>query len=277
MDAKIGCLWFKAHRQYQAATKLLIRRRGRKENGVQLLFVISAFVIFLTLERTTGPWTFLARRWLRLFPAMLMASFLLFALSFLIVFSPEGPLSAMDLLPGLLFVAPWNIATLSGLDLQSVDGAFWFTYVEAIFYAIVFRSFYLLRDIGGYLVQALFLLWLMAERGGRAEYGIGVLSSALARLEAGYFGWFAVGICAFKYFETGDRRNVLAILSFALAASIGFSLKTRVVTDTFLALAAAAAFLLPLHFHAFKCFSPIQLFFFLDICRTRSTSFTRTL
>ena len=40
--------------------------------GVELFFMISGFVIYMTLEKCRSFGEFLYRRWLRLFPAMLL-------------------------------------------------------------------------------------------------------------------------------------------------------------------------------------------------------------
>lgn len=42
--------------------------------GVQLFFLISGFVILMSLEACNDVASFVARRWLRLFPAMLICS-----------------------------------------------------------------------------------------------------------------------------------------------------------------------------------------------------------
>jgi len=47
--------------------------------GVQLFFIISGFVILMTLEKCSTLFDFGVRRWLRLFPAMLFASVLIFS------------------------------------------------------------------------------------------------------------------------------------------------------------------------------------------------------
>ncbi len=46
--------------------------------GVQLFFMISGFVIFMTLEKCRNFQEFICRRWLRLFPAMLMCSLIIY-------------------------------------------------------------------------------------------------------------------------------------------------------------------------------------------------------
>ena len=47
--------------------------------GVELFFLISGFVIFMTLDKTASFGVFLYKRWVRLFPAMLLASALIVA------------------------------------------------------------------------------------------------------------------------------------------------------------------------------------------------------
>jgi len=42
--------------------------------GVQLFFMISGFVILMSLEKTEGFFHFIYKRWIRLFPALLIAS-----------------------------------------------------------------------------------------------------------------------------------------------------------------------------------------------------------
>jgi peptidoglycan/LPS O-acetylase OafA/YrhL len=49
--------------------------------GVYLFFLISGYVIFMTLEKCATAGDFFQRRWLRLFPAMLFASIVIFAFS----------------------------------------------------------------------------------------------------------------------------------------------------------------------------------------------------
>src|SRR3982750_4409760 len=70
--------------------------------GVQLFFLISGYVIFMSLERTSGVLDFLWRRWLRLFPAMLAVSVLVFVTAPLFN-RPAGQPVLRDLLPGLTF------------------------------------------------------------------------------------------------------------------------------------------------------------------------------
>ena len=101
--------------------------------GVELFFMISGFVIFMTLDKSESYISFLKKRWLRLFPAMLIASLLLFAVG---GFFPEW--SAMtpyvrNLLPGLIFTNPETLTQITGIEFKSMAGSFWSLYVEAVF------------------------------------------------------------------------------------------------------------------------------------------------
>lgn len=97
--------------------------------GVQLFFVISGFVIFMTLERTQDWRDFLVSRFARLFPAYWVAVLL----TWLVVwrFSLPGrevPASAMWI----------NLTMLQGwLHAPHVDGVYWTLTVELAFYAMV--------------------------------------------------------------------------------------------------------------------------------------------
>lgn len=58
--------------------------------GVQLFFLISGFVIYMTLERCSSLSDFIFRRWLRLFPAMLIGTMLIYLTSFFLVERPDS-------------------------------------------------------------------------------------------------------------------------------------------------------------------------------------------
>jgi peptidoglycan/LPS O-acetylase OafA/YrhL len=95
--------------------------------GVQFFFIISGFVILMTLERCRSLPEFWWRRFARIYPAYLVV----IVVSFLITnrFGPEPfRSSSSDLLAGLLLLSP----DLTGGTF--VDLAFWSLVVEAQFY-----------------------------------------------------------------------------------------------------------------------------------------------
>ena len=111
--------------------------------GVELFFVISGFVICMTLERCNSAWDFARRRLARLWPAMLVCAAITLIVS---QFGPAqwkvGPLSVVS---SLLFIDPNLFGSwfhVSGLGW--VDGVYWTLWIEVRFYimaAILFALF----------------------------------------------------------------------------------------------------------------------------------------
>jgi len=186
--------------------------------GVGLFFLISGFVIRLTLQRSADAGSFAMRRWARLFPAMLVCSLVTFAFaswSGLWVFAPRTPL---DLLPGLTFLHPVFWRTAFGLELQAMDWAYWSLFVEAIFYALAA------------------LLWFGAgcgrARGWRSSLALGLVGLALlGRLGLGlgasgawqtaidylllpaFLPWLAAGVAVYELRAAADDRAAGAALA----------------------------------------------------------------
>ena len=88
--------------------------------GVQLFFLLSGFVILMTLEKCVDFKSFLYRRWLRLFPAMSICSVVIFFSTDFFFERPGGIPSAKDLIPGLTFIEPYILSKLIG-SVQSID------------------------------------------------------------------------------------------------------------------------------------------------------------
>lgn len=107
--------------------------------GVQLFFFISGYVILMTLERKGRFAPFLHARWMRLFPAMLICSILIFATAGFLPGRPAGDPRWIDLLPGLSLLGDriWDLVPgIASLHPKSLEGAFWSLYVEVVFYLI---------------------------------------------------------------------------------------------------------------------------------------------
>src|SRR4051812_33781688 len=104
--------------------------------GVELFFLVSGFVILMTLENCANAREFLGRRWLRLFPGVCVCSLLIFFTAGVFFERPDGAPSAASLLPGLTFIEwSWWQSAL-GVRVKPLEGGFWSLYVEAKFYII---------------------------------------------------------------------------------------------------------------------------------------------
>jgi peptidoglycan/LPS O-acetylase OafA/YrhL len=104
--------------------------------GVHLFFVISGFVIAMTLERCRTPREFVVRRYARLAPAMLLFSAITFVAMKTIPHAPF-PERAAWFASSLTFIGPVNLNRIApAIGFQSIDGVYWSLYVEVQFYAL---------------------------------------------------------------------------------------------------------------------------------------------
>ena len=87
--------------------------------GVQLFFAISGYVIYMSILRYENILMFLIARYLRLFPAMLIAALLIYSTSFFIPERPLGYSSIIDFLPSLTFIDPGLLSKITGLEIRS--------------------------------------------------------------------------------------------------------------------------------------------------------------
>jgi len=101
--------------------------------GVHLFFIISGFVIFMSLERTKKPLDFVIARFSRLYPAYWIAIAITF--SILLFFPLQGRTVSFS-------HALINLTMLQNfINVPSVDGVYWTLCIELKFYAIIFLLF----------------------------------------------------------------------------------------------------------------------------------------
>ena len=104
--------------------------------GVELFFVISGFVITLTLRRCASIQEFALRRFARLWPTMAICASITYVLCHLIPNSPFEP-SLGDFLPSLTFTDPQAFDFLTHSSrFDWMDGSYWSLFAEVRFYAI---------------------------------------------------------------------------------------------------------------------------------------------
>jgi peptidoglycan/LPS O-acetylase OafA/YrhL len=198
--------------------------------GVQLFFIISGFVILMTLSASSRFSTFLYRRWLRLFPAMVVCSVIVLSTAGLFSERPGGALRAVDMIPGLSLVDEHivNFVTRNVFSVKSLEGAFWSLYVEFRFYLVfgfvyfVFGrrpaivsllALYVLYEVSAMTTDAASFLYVgaLAELDGKLQ-----LRKLLSFLGFEYYVWFFAGALYYEYWRS--RRRWL--LAFAAGSSI---------------------------------------------------------
>ncbi|MGV0923085.1 acyltransferase family protein [Empedobacter tilapiae] len=108
--------------------------------GVPLFFMISGFVINLTLERTDNFKTYLKNRFIRLSPAMIICSTLTFVF-FAFFYTGEGYEHSKNIWNYLIantFIDPHVFDLYSGeIKYYYLDNAYWSLWVEVCFYVII--------------------------------------------------------------------------------------------------------------------------------------------
>lgn len=178
--------------------------------GVNLFFIISGFVIFMTLERTTRSMDFVVSRFSRLFPAYWVC----IAITF-------GVVATLGL-PGKE-VTPWQ-ALANGLMLHHlllkvphVDGVYWTLEVELLFYIAMLALYRLggLSRIHWALAAGLLLKLTYAGLAHWAGVNLPWILYRVLFLEA--LPWFAIGITVYQLSPKGQALNLERGLTLVLA------------------------------------------------------------
>jgi len=182
--------------------------------GVDLFFLISGFVIYMTLEKCSSFKEFIVRRWLRLFPAMLIATILVYATSFFLTERPNGEIQFTDLFSGLFFIEEGILNKLqSYVHIKAIEGAFWSLFVEVKFY-FIFGALYFYKKSTA--LRNLVILFSVSCVFVVVEKIVPSLASGICDkiffniLSLRYFGWFSVGAFLYKAHISKERTFIYA-------------------------------------------------------------------
>lgn len=106
--------------------------------GVQLFFIISGFVILYTLERSKHIADFLFKRFVRLFPAILVCSVITYFFVEIFDKTYQFPIfhsaSALNFIPSLTFSEPAIWIRIFHKKFDYVSGSYWSLWPEVVFY-----------------------------------------------------------------------------------------------------------------------------------------------
>ena len=183
--------------------------------GVNLFFMISGFVIFMTLEHTARPTDFLVSRFSRLYPAYWAAALLAWVIG----------RAATGIDPPLTDLQAWANALMfhSLLNIPSIDGVYWTLEVELLFY---WSMFVLWLSVGFESSRRWLAVWLglslLDALGRRFSIPLPYILSRVLILN--YFPYFALGILVYRYFvqrsfawRTDGSLGFMALAVIALA------------------------------------------------------------
>lgn len=188
--------------------------------GVQLFFAISGYVIYMTLFKYKNFKLFILARYLRLAPAMLIASIIIYLTSFYVIERPRGSVNYLDFLPSLTFIQPGIINKLTGLNIRVLDGSFWSIFVEVKFYLTAGAFFYFLKDkklIGLTIIYAIYIICSILINYFRININfLTLLYNFQYYFGANEFGWFLLGITAYKYTIQPQKKNILILIFYSV-------------------------------------------------------------
>ena len=180
--------------------------------GVYLFFIVSGFVIAMSLERSASILRFWLNRLIRLWPTLLICGAITFAATSLLG-PPDLVRSWTEYLISMTFFPPSRVSQITGIaGLDWLDGAYWSLWTEVRFYIIAGFLYF--------AVRARFLLvWTMFAVLCSAVHVWGLLHGglfdALSRaLFAEHQPYFTAGIAlAALRVDAGERwpRGVLAL------------------------------------------------------------------
>ena len=204
--------------------------------GVEFFFIISGFVIFYTLEKSTSLGDFWVKRFSRLLPAMLVCSVLTYVL--IKVFDVQNHLpylhsqTALDFFPSLTFTHPIFWVKIFHNDaIRNINGSYWSLWVEVTFYLLSSIVFFLnrgkfIRNWFWLLVPLTILKIISIQSHSLAEAvpGLAPVISALWRITVyfnlcNYAAYFSLGILFYSLFSN-KRVPLAAIILCALSTIV---------------------------------------------------------
>lgn len=235
--------------------------------GVQLFFVISGFVITLTLAKSKTFLEFITKRFIRLLPGMVICA--TFTFIFFLIFDKNNLFpqckSIFNLLLSFTFISPALVNKILGTDLQYIDGSYWTIWTELQFYVLggiiyflspknFMRNYLLLVALTFPAVQ----FFIHSYFTGRASQVFGTHTVETARNLLKVFNlfiencWFLAGIILNNiYFGKAQDRKLLLLIAgvFGVEMLVLFNIQI-----TFILLTVLSIFLLFIYKPAYLAF-----------------------
>jgi peptidoglycan/LPS O-acetylase OafA/YrhL len=223
----------------------------RAEYALMMLFVISGFVIVLTLERCRTLFEFAVRRFSRIWPALTLCCCITYLVLSILPNPPWKP-SLLYFLPSLTTIAPQILNALFGVDkFDYMDGVYWTLWVDMKFYALIGVLYFTFGTsyrkpllIGSVAVIAAFSLATLYK----SELVILLLKNLLI---AQFVPWFLLGIGFYYMHKDNSDWYEQPILWVALA---GMELQELLAGSP---LRALLALIVPVIFYAAMMVPPV--------------------
>ena len=190
--------------------------------GVPLFFIISGFVIVMTLEKCQSLSDFMFKRWLRLFPAMLIATLLILITAPLFTARPLGDVKLIDSLPGLTFISHFFYKNVIGPEVSVLENGFWSLFVEVKFYLLAGWLYFLIGQKR--MIIALTVMFFSFVAFGLVQSRLSpetlvVMIEVMDCLDYQYYGWFVAGALFYRYYNSKHVMTLIAAVLMALLSA----------------------------------------------------------
>ena len=171
--------------------------------GVEWFFMISGFVIFMTLERTGDSRDFIVSRFARLYPAY-WACVLLTTVTLWLSPLPGRGVNGVSAVMNLTMLQHW-------LGYPSADGVYWTLSVELLFYTVMLALFLLraLRRIN--LICVLWLAAVVLACVGKQVPALRLPPLLIEILQLDYAQLFIAGIMLYRLYRDRESKPSLLI------------------------------------------------------------------
>lgn len=185
-------------------------------HGVQLFFMISGYVIFMSMDNCGNIKAFFFKRWSRLFPAMSVCTLFIFLYSLVIHNRPAGTPKLADAIPGITFIHPQLLNFIFNTNANSLEGAFWTLYVEVFFYIFSGIIFYVMgRKVFMTMLFIMLPLYIIGELVAPSSFELLFTCTGLHS-----FGWFYIGCCIYEITNNNNTPVITASLAITLIMNL---------------------------------------------------------
>ena len=174
------------------------------EYGVQLFFIISGFVIYLTLDKTAHAVDFVVARFSRLYPAYWFAVIITFAVVYSFHLSGRE-VDIQSALLNLTMIQKW-------LRVGNVDGVYWTLAVELSFYVVMYFLFITKQIKRIDFISAVWLFIIIISRFLEENHIIQIHWAIKLLLLLDYGNLFIAGIMFYKIMHKGSFFNYMMLL-----------------------------------------------------------------
>lgn len=184
--------------------------------GVSLFFMISGFVILMTLRRTETLLTFSVRRMARIFPTLMVCGLITWLVTLAV--GPDAlTRSVPEFLLSIISLPPEHVGALLGqTDWAWLDGAYWSLWVELRFYALIGLIYFVFRSRWipvWFAFQVLTGLLMLAEH----IAGHALIDRVGSLFIYEYVPLFSIGVIAYLMYS---RETVATWMKWAMALSV---------------------------------------------------------